>query len=219
VVHRPLVPPSEVVAADGRVPGTRGLATRRRLLDATAEHLAAVGYRELRVVEIARLAGTSPATFYQYFPDVDAALLALAANLAEAGGRKLRNLVAEADWDRDPEAAAAVVADGILAFWDRNREIVRVIDHAALEGDERFRKLRTWLLNGVYVALTDVLARADARGHARLDPQAGAGILVSMLSHVAAHRGGLVESGIDDAALRDNLRRVLVWAAGVPDPR
>lgn len=216
VVNRPLVPPSEVVAADGRVPGTRGLATRQRLLDATAEHLAAVGYRELKVVEIARLAGTSPATFYQYFEDVDAALLALSASLAEAGGRRLRTLVSEADWDRDPEAAATRVADGVLAFWDRNGEIMRVIDHAALEGDQRFRNLRTWLLNGLFVALEEVLEGASRRGSAPLDATAGAGLLVSMLSHVAAHRDGLVESGIADVVLRDNLRRVLLWAAGVP---
>jgi AcrR family transcriptional regulator len=216
VVNRPLVAPAEIVAADGRVPGTRGLATRQRLLDATAEHLAAVGYRELKVVEIARLAGTSPATFYQYFPDVDAALLALSASLAEAGGRKLRNLVSEGDWDHDPPAAASRVAEGILAFWERNGEIMRVIDLSALEGDERFRSLRTWLLNGLYVALVDVLAGSGRRGTARLDPEAGAALLVSMLSHAASHRAGLVESGIEEEALRDNLRRVLLWAAGLP---
>jgi AraC-like DNA-binding protein len=58
-------------AADGRVPGRRGLATRQRLLDHVAEMLAAGSYRDLRVVDVARSAGTSPATFYQYFADVE----------------------------------------------------------------------------------------------------------------------------------------------------
>ncbi|MFM7069395.1 MAG: TetR/AcrR family transcriptional regulator, partial [Actinomycetes bacterium] len=53
-------------AADGRVPGRRGLATRQRLLDHTAALLATTSYRDLTVVDIAREAGTSPATFYQY---------------------------------------------------------------------------------------------------------------------------------------------------------
>jgi hypothetical protein len=45
-------------AADGRVPGRRGRATRARLLECTAEMLQETSYRDLKVVEIARGAGT-----------------------------------------------------------------------------------------------------------------------------------------------------------------
>ena len=69
-------------AADGRVPGRRGRATRQRLLEQTADMLTAGSYRDLKVVDIARGAGTSPATFYQYFADVEAAILVLAEDLA-----------------------------------------------------------------------------------------------------------------------------------------
>src|SRR5918993_854314 len=62
-------------ASDGRVPGRRGRATRRRLLDQTAAMLRERSYRDVTVIEIARAAGTSPATFYQYFADVEAAVL------------------------------------------------------------------------------------------------------------------------------------------------
>ena len=48
-------------AAAGRMPGRRGLATRQRLLDATAEQLESCGYRDLKALDIARTAGTSPA--------------------------------------------------------------------------------------------------------------------------------------------------------------
>jgi AcrR family transcriptional regulator len=65
-------------ALDGRELGLRGAATRRRLLDATAELLQHHGVRELRVVDIARSVGTSPATYYQYFRDVDEAVIVLA---------------------------------------------------------------------------------------------------------------------------------------------
>ena len=61
-------------AADGRVPGRRGLATRQKLLDCTAEMLKTTSYRDLKVVDIARKVGTSPATFYQYFPEVESAI-------------------------------------------------------------------------------------------------------------------------------------------------
>ena len=72
-----------MLAIDGRPLGRRAQVTRRRLLDATGELLESHGIRELRVVEVARKVGTSPATFYQYFRSVDEAVLALADELTE----------------------------------------------------------------------------------------------------------------------------------------
>ena len=68
---------------DGRPLGKAGAATRRRLLDATARLLESDGVRDLRVVDIAQEVGTSPATFYQYFRDVEEAVLALNAEVGE----------------------------------------------------------------------------------------------------------------------------------------
>ena len=51
----------------------------RRDRRAAREH----GLRDLRVVDIAREVGTSPATFYQYFRDVEEAVLALAEEVGE----------------------------------------------------------------------------------------------------------------------------------------
>ena len=55
---------TDLRASDGRIPGRRGLATRQKLLDATRAVLDTVAYRDLKVVDIARQAETSPATFY-----------------------------------------------------------------------------------------------------------------------------------------------------------
>src|SRR4051794_41546403 len=84
-------------AADGRVPGRRGRATRQRLLECTAEMLRSTSYRDVKVIDIAREAGTSPATFYQYFPDVEAAILVLAEQMAQDGHR-LPALIREGTW-------------------------------------------------------------------------------------------------------------------------
>jgi AcrR family transcriptional regulator len=73
----------DVLAADGRVIGARAIATRRRLLDATAKLLTEQGILDLRVVDITRDIGSSPATFYQYFNDVDEAILELAKEATE----------------------------------------------------------------------------------------------------------------------------------------
>ncbi|HEX3897811.1 MAG TPA: hypothetical protein VHW74_01455, partial [Mycobacteriales bacterium] len=47
-------------AVDGRVPGRRGLATRKRLVECTIDLLASSSYRDLKVTDITRAAGTSP---------------------------------------------------------------------------------------------------------------------------------------------------------------
>jgi len=201
-------------ASDGRVPGRRGLATRRRLLDTTLEMLGSSAYRDLKVVDIARAAGTSPATFYQYFPDVEASVLVLASELAEHGSDELRALIENRDWDGDPRRVAQGVADGYLDFWEAHWSLIRVIDLAALEGDERFRDLRTWLLNGANQAMHDMVRRKIAEGVlppvAR--PAAIAGVLTSMLAHVAAHRQGFANWGVPREELRDTLAAIVAWS-------
>src|SRR6478735_12718906 len=85
-------------ASDGRGPGCRGLLTRARLLQHTRDLIGTTSYRDLKVVDIARAAGMSPATFYQYFPDAEAALLALADELVGEGGERLIRPIREAVW-------------------------------------------------------------------------------------------------------------------------
>ncbi len=199
-------------AVDGRVPGRRGRATRQRLLDSTRELLETRAYRELKVVDIARDAGTSPATFYQYFPDVESAMLSLAHGLADVGGRALRGLVDDGDWSAgNAFTSAQRVAEGYLAFWEQHRALIGVIDLAALEGDGRFRELRTALLRGANEALqrTIVAAVGDGRLPSDTDPRALSGVLVSMLAHVAAHRRGMSGHGMGEAHLRDAMARII----------
>ena len=188
----------ELRAADGRVPGRRGRATRQRLLERTAEMLETSSYRDLKVVDIARGAGTSPATFYQYFPEVESAILVLAEEMALEGAA-LTAIVREGNWKgRTGYATAEELVDGFLTFWEDHRSVMRVVDLATVEGDQRFRNLRTRLLNEVVVALADVIAGLQKAGRhpADLDPLAPAGVLVAMLAQVSSHRYGFEFWGI-----------------------
>lgn len=200
-------------AADGRVPGRRGRATRQRLLECTAGMLTTTAYRDVKVIDIAREAGTSPATFYQYFSDVEAAVLVLAEDVAREGAH-LSTIVADGDWDEAgaPLTAAALV-DGILRFWEDNRPVLRVMDLATDEGDDRFRKIRVGFLNDITRALAEV-AQASVvakRLPKSTDPMATAGVLVSMLAHVAAHQYGFEFWGIRTKDLRASMARQLAW--------
>jgi AcrR family transcriptional regulator len=199
-------------AADGRVPGRRGRATRQRLLEQTSEMLRTSSYRDLKVVDIARAAGTSPATFYQYFPDVEAAILALAEEMSQTGSVELSAIVREGSWrGKGAYATSMALADGVLGFWEAHRAVLRVVDLATDEGDERFHKIRVALLNELTNALAEVIDQAAKAGRqpADLDPMAVAGVLVSMLAHVAAHRYGFEFWGIRTDDLRRSMARIV----------
>jgi AcrR family transcriptional regulator len=204
---------TELRAADGRVPGRRGRATRTKLLECSAEMLKSTSYRDVKVIDIARAAGTSPATFYQYFPDVEAAVLVLAEEVAHDGAR-LAALIRDGGWKGKAgfETATAVV-DAFLEFWEDHRSVLRVIDLAMDEGDQRFHQIRTRLLHQVTVAITEVIRRFDGGRRGDVDPMATAGTLVSMLAHVAAHRYGFEFWGIRTKDLRRSMARQLYWGA------
>src|SRR5438445_13846057 len=93
------------LAINGRALGRRGAQTRRRLLDATAHLLETHGIRDLRVVDIARSVGTSPATFYQYFRDVEDAVLVLAGEVGASTAPLLAVLAGP--WDVQVALASA----------------------------------------------------------------------------------------------------------------
>ena len=200
-------------AADGRTPGRRGLATRQRLLEQTSVMLQTSSFRDLKVIDIAREAGTSPATFYQYFADVEAAILVLAEDMAHHGA-ELRALIDAGPWKgRAGTKTAAAVVDAFFDFWEEHSAVLRVVDLATAEGDQRFRNIRTRLLHEITVAFAHVVRHAQQEGRqpADVDPDATAGTLVSMLAHVAAHRYGFEFWGIRTADLRHSMTRQLYW--------
>ena len=215
-------PDSELRASDGRVPGRRGRATRQRLLECTQRLLEHRSYRDLTVVDIAREAGTSPATFYQYFPDVTTAIVGLAEEMAAAGSDVLTKLVVVGPWKG---AAGYQTADRIatafVSFWDEHWPLMRVMELTSAEGDERFRSIRTRLLNEFTVALSDVVRDFRETGKVpATEPMATAGVLVSMLAHVAAHRYGFEFYGIPTEELRVSMANILfVSVTGQKPPK
>ena len=198
----------ELRAADGRIPGRRGRQTRDKLLDATAAMLETTSYRDLSVVDVARSVGTSPATFYQYFADVEAAILVLAGRMVEEG-EALRTAVADATWTgKAGRESAERVVDEFLAFWRRHGAVMRVVDLAIAEGDQRFRAIRNDLLGPITAALRDAAAELDRTEY---DPAAAGAVLVSMLAHVAEHQSGLANWGAGLDGTREMMVGVVHW--------
>ncbi|MGW0612805.1 TetR family transcriptional regulator [Streptomyces sp. NPDC002788] len=192
---------------DGRVAGRRGQATRQKLLDCLSEMLSSSPYRDVKVIDVARRAGTSPATFYQYFPDVEGAVLEIAEQMATEGAALAellqgRSWAGKAGWQTAQE-----LVDGFLEFWRKNDAILRVVDLGAAEGDKRFSKLRTKILNSVNNSLADAVAELQSKGRVDKDvnPAAVAGSLVAMLAAVASHQKGFSSLGVKQAELKPNL--------------
>lgn len=197
----------QVRTVDGRVAGRRGQATRQKLLDCLSEMLSSSPYRDVKVIDVARKAGTSPATFYQYFPDVEGAVLEIAEQMA-AEGVGLTELLEGRSWaGKAGWQTAQELVDGFLEFWRRNDAILRVVDLGAAEGDKRFYKIRMKILNSVNNSLVDSIAELQSKGRVDKDvnPAAVAGSLVAMLAAVAAHQKGFQTWGVKQAELKPNL--------------
>ena len=205
-------------AVDGRVPGRRGLATRQRLVECTIDLLSSTPYRDLKVTDITRAAGTSPATFYQYFVDIEAILLAVAEQTVEEG-RQLATLISGKPWKGATGVTSAEgLVDGFLEFWRDHRSTLRVVDLLSTEGDKRFRHQRVLMLNAMTKALaaeiTEIQGDAKTAG---VDPMAMAGALVGMLVNLAGHRGGFEAWDIRFDEVREAMVRLIYW--GVTGPK
>ncbi|MFG2756969.1 TetR family transcriptional regulator [Streptomyces wuyuanensis] len=197
----------QVRTVDGRVAGRRGQATRQKLLDCLSEMLSSSPYRDVKVIDVARKAGTSPATFYQYFPDVEGAVLELAEEMATEGAA-LTDLVADRSWvGKAGWQTSEQLVEGFLDFWRKHDAILRVVDLGAAEGDKRFYKLRMKILNSVTNSLADAVKELQSKGKVDKDvsPMAVSGSLVAMLASVASHQKGFQTWGVKQAELRPNL--------------
>ena len=194
-----------VATTDGRMAGERGRQTRQRLLDATVELLSTTSWRSVKVTDIARQARTSPATFYQYFANVEEAIRVLAEGMVDEAAQ-LVELVG-GDWSEETSwETARTVTEGFLAYWEDNRAVFRVVDLATEEGDRELRGIRVRALNAVTVALAQVIVAAcpssreaaapSTASPAGSDPMAVAGTIVAMFASVSAHRYGFEYWGI-----------------------
>jgi AcrR family transcriptional regulator len=200
----------ELLAIDGRRLGRRAQLTRRRLLDATSDLLGSEGILDLTVVDIARKVGTSPATFYQYFQNVEEAVLALSAEV----GDEVHALaeVVEGRWQGVKGLATArALVDGFLDYWDQHRAVLRTRNLAAQEGDARFREVRNQALSQITDRLATKVAEFKDAGKvpADINAYAAAGALVAMMERMGAYHYELEGRGVSRTAMVETIARIV----------
>jgi AcrR family transcriptional regulator len=201
---------SDVVALDGRSLGKRGAATRRRLLEATARLLETHGVRDLRVVDIAREVGTSPGTFYQYFRDVQEAVLALAEEVGEDLA-PVGELLAR-PWDgTEGLGSARELVDTFIDYWDSHRAVLRTRNLTAQEGDPRFRDVRAQALKPLREGLAAKVEESQRAGRvpSEITPIAAAAALAAMMERMAAFHTDLEPWGVRRSDLVETTARII----------
>jgi AcrR family transcriptional regulator len=194
----------------GRELGPRALQTRQRLLDATAALLEVSSVRDVSVVDIAREAGTSPATFYQYFKDVGEATLRLAGQAAEEMPAVVELIDGSWEGERGLENARTIV-EAFVRHWDAHRAVLLVRNLAADEGDRRFQRVRQRSLTPV---LDHLAAQVEASQRAgRVDPgirpRAAAAAMGAILERLAAYHRELEVLGVTRKDLVETCARIL----------
>jgi AcrR family transcriptional regulator len=193
--------------AAGRPLGPRALRTRLRLLEATQALLAERPVRDVSVVEIARRAGTSPATFYQYFADVEEATLELARAAAEEVPAILGPL--RADWTgAGGLASARTLVDAFVRHWDQHHAALLFRNVAAEQGDRRFRRVRIQALHPVLEELASKVRESQATAP-DVHPVAAAAALAAILERLAAYHQELEVLGVSRDDLVETCARIL----------
>jgi AcrR family transcriptional regulator len=162
------------------------------------------------VVEIARKARTSPATFYQYFKDVEDATLCLAEQAADEVPGVVELIDASWRGQKGFETARAIV-DAFVRHWDAYRAVLLVRNLAADEGDRRFQRVRRRAMAPVLEHLAQRVSESQQGGRIapEIHPYAAAAAMASILERLAAYHKELEVFGVTREQLVDTCARIL----------
>lgn len=205
--------PSDEVLVDqaGRPLGPRALQTRRRILDAAVELLAEKPMRDMRVIDIARRIGSSPATFYQYFKDVEDVVLYLAGQAKEATPTLVELIGGDWHGASGYERGQRIV-NLVLDHWEKYAPVLRARNNASDEGNMALRGERMAALLPVVDAFRRAIERtgeADGDALGRVDPLVGGTALASCLERTAMYHAWIEDMGSSREKLVDTTATLL----------
>lgn len=152
-------------SADGQPLGQRGLRTRQRILEAIGTAIQQHGLRGIRLADIAEQVGFKPPAFYQYFTDLDEAILALC---REAGDLLPRFEVGSDDWGEDHPHGTRPFVEQFFRYWDEHRPLLTARHVAIMSGDDRFQRTADEAFRPVAEALQAKIEAGQRDG--RIDP-------------------------------------------------
>ncbi len=180
---------AEPTSVDGQVLGARGLRTRQRILEAVGAAIEANGVRGLRLADVAAEVGFSPPAFYQYFTDLDDAILALCAEVGDLSPQLTDDAADWGDDQSDPTGppGAQPFVEQFFAYWDEHRSLLTARHMAIVAGDARHQQVANESFRPTAEALQAKIEAGQREGRidASLQPIA-LGAMLNMLLDLAA---------------------------------
>lgn len=155
----------------------RSRQTVERILDAAAHIFGELGYRAATTNDIAARAGISIGSLYQYFPNKDALLVALADRHVEEVSAVLDVALADAAARRPSLDQLATELIGLVVHLHESDRLHLLLAHEAPRTPELAQRLRV-LFDRISTAVADHLERATP---AMVDPLLTAALLVAMV--------------------------------------
>jgi len=189
-----------VFSTDGQPLGKRGLQTRRRILEVIAKLIEQHGLRGLKLADVAQEVGFSPPAFYQYFRDIDEAILALCQEVSQ----QLPAFTFPSDGWSDGDASSKGTrpfVESFMGYWDEHRAVLWARNVAVNEGDLRFETIR----NDAFLPMTRALvARIEAgQRDGLVDPAVVPGSLSAALVVMLDRVGMLSPKVLEPSAGRE----------------
>jgi AcrR family transcriptional regulator len=189
------------------VVGERGARTRRRIVDVTLELFAARSFHETSVDDIAKSAGISRATLYQYFGSKDEIFIELMEECGSALMRVVRRL--------GPLGADTQGFDNLHWWlgewaWVYDKYVTMFVQWAHVDSSET--TLKPMINKFVDAYVTRVAKRLESSGVEGLEPQHAAAALETLVTRFNYLRHSPVTAGLNQDVLLDGLAVVVQLA-------
>jgi AcrR family transcriptional regulator len=167
--------------------GKKGRETRSMLMEATRSLLEQVSPFRLTAAAISKEAGTSPATFYVYFKNVEDVLWVLCSEISEDVSHLLDGETTLRVDERLEEDALAFVR-GYCDIWAKHGPLLLYRNMEADRGNPRFNQLVLRIGLPIMTGLTEriVAAAPPERPVSRGEANAEAVVLVAAIDRIAA---------------------------------
>jgi AcrR family transcriptional regulator len=193
--------------------GSKGLRTKKRILDEAKRLMLAKGYDATTISDITEASGIRRASFYTYFTSKEDVLMAVGHDAEDAGivaAEGLRRL--------SPDASIEDVAHWVeeyFAFWDQHGAFV----YAAFQAAYAHTELREWSINSEIVG-AEILGRAliKLRGGKRMagvDPLIQGLAIQSMMERFWYH-WRVSGASIKASAINYSIAQI-IWATAHAD--
>ena len=136
-----------------------------QILDAAAQVFAAKGFHRATTKEIAKVAGVSEGTIYNYFESKGELLISLMARLSAIG--RLEEEISHVQQTQSPREFFTAIIEGRVERVVQNQEILRAILPEVFTNEELRRHFRGPFLEGVVTLLEQNLESRIERGDIR----------------------------------------------------